>query len=816
VPYFESLGVQYKDGGQVQDVFQILRNHGINCVRLRLFTSSQAQAAADPYNYINNTNYTIPLAVRVKNAGLLFSLDFHYSDTWADPGHQATPAAWANDTFPQLVQDMYNYNSNTIAAFAAAGAMPDYVQIGNEITDGMLWPLGRVNPNANGGAQWNQLGQLMKAAVQGIQDAASATGKPMPKIVVHIGSGGDSATSLSYFNNLEAQGVPFDIIGESYYPFFQGSLASLSNCLVNTANTFGKPIIVAETAFPWTNTCQTAWLPDLFGYPPSVIGQVSFLVAEGQVLRSVPNGLMAGVFYWGGEYQAANGVDEAEFNTASFWDAEGNVLPSLNALVSIAAPLTTGPPLATTLGASATTASNATLYAQAYANGLPAAAYIEWGANTNYGNVTATNILAANYLTQNMTATIAGLTPSTTYYFRGVVVNSAGTNCGGDLTFRTASLVSEPPTNLYQEDFGSMAFALDLGEATTLPMVGWNQILPAGGYSGIYIADALDINTGQALPTSTTYFGGNTAGIGFFYTTNGAGNGTLGDSQFTSIDPAPYSNLTFSLETQYSYQGTNVSSSLAVQVGGAWYVSTSPMSAFVESAVSADFSETSQAYNPLASSWKNLTFSRGSVIVGNNATGDLSGPITGIGIVVTLAGAGSWDYGNLLISPTDPFITTQPTNQSVALGSDALFTVAGTGAPTLGYQWLVNGTNSPTATNSSLGVVNVQPSDAGTYQVVLANSYQSVTSSVATLSVTGVPVSFLTSPGSIRLANGQVQLSVAGLTGQGPVEIDVSTNLMQWVPIFTNPSGFGTTVILDTNAGNYPERFYRAVTPAGP
>src|SRR5271166_5332575 len=107
--YFESQGVTYKDGGQVQDAFQILKNHGINCIRLRLFTSSAAQAAADPYNHINNTAYTVPLAVRVKNAGLQFSLDFHFSDTWADPTHQLTPAAWFSLSFPQMVQQMRTY-----------------------------------------------------------------------------------------------------------------------------------------------------------------------------------------------------------------------------------------------------------------------------------------------------------------------------------------------------------------------------------------------------------------------------------------------------------------------------------------------------------------------------------------------------------------------------------------------------------------------------------------------------------------------------------------------------------------------------------
>src|ERR1039457_7703352 len=153
--YFESLGAHYKDGGQIQDALQIIKNHGLNCVRLRLFTSSAAQASADPYNYINNTNYTVPLAVRVKNAGLLFCLDFHYSDTWADPNDQAKPAAWASLTFPQLVQQMRTYNSNTIVAFAAAGAMPDYVQVGNEIPQAMLFTDGQVSESTN--TAWSQL-----------------------------------------------------------------------------------------------------------------------------------------------------------------------------------------------------------------------------------------------------------------------------------------------------------------------------------------------------------------------------------------------------------------------------------------------------------------------------------------------------------------------------------------------------------------------------------------------------------------------------------------------------------------------------------
>jgi arabinogalactan endo-1,4-beta-galactosidase len=309
-------------------------------VRLRLWTSSAAQAKSDSYNYTNNTTYTVPLAVRVKNAGLLFLLDFHYSDPWADPGHQAIPAAWTNLNFSQLVQQMRAYNSNTIAAFAAAGALPDYVQVGNEITSGMLWPYGQVS--GSGGGSWSQLGQLMNAAILGIQDASGAH---MPKIIVHIDRGGDWATTMWFFDNLQAQSVSFDIIGESYYTFYQGSPGSLSNCLNNAALRYNKPIVVAEDAFPWTNSCPSSWTNSLYGYPPTVAGQVSFIAALAEIVEGVTNHLGAGFFYWGAEYQAAKEVNEAGFNTASFFDAGGNVLPAASAVGGMAAPLLVSPVL---------------------------------------------------------------------------------------------------------------------------------------------------------------------------------------------------------------------------------------------------------------------------------------------------------------------------------------------------------------------------------------------------------------------------------------------------------------------------------------
>jgi arabinogalactan endo-1,4-beta-galactosidase len=332
LPFFEGRGILYKDGGQAQDGLAILKNHNLTCVRLRLFTSSAAQAQTDPYDYTNNLAYTVPLAVRVKNAGLQFLLDFHYSDSWADPAHQTKPAAWTNLAFAQLVQQMHDYNSNCISAFKAAGAMPDYVQVGNEITGGMLWPDGKVG-TTNDAVQWPQLAQLMNAAIQGITDASGAN---PPKIVIHIDRGGDWSSTRWFFDNLIEQGVPFDIIGESYYPFWHGPLANLANCLTNAAQRYGKPVIVAETAFPWTNSY---WTTNILGLTPSVTGQVQFVVGLAQALKSVPGRLGAGVFYWGTEYQKVRNVNEAGFNTASFFDAGGNLLPVADAIAQIVAPL---------------------------------------------------------------------------------------------------------------------------------------------------------------------------------------------------------------------------------------------------------------------------------------------------------------------------------------------------------------------------------------------------------------------------------------------------------------------------------------------
>lgn len=332
--FFEDRGITYRVNSQIQDALTILKNRGFNCVRLRLFTSSAAQAQADAYNYTNNLAYTLPLAVRVKNAGLKLLLDFHYSDTWADPGQQTKPAAWTNLTFAQLKTQLRTYNSNTIASFAAAGALPDYVQIGNEITPGMLWSEGRVGGSFDNATQWSQLAQLLTNAIQGVKDAS---GTNTPKLIIHLDRGGDWTTTQWYFDNLASRQVTFDIIGQSYYPWWHGNLAALRTCLSNAAVRYNKPVMIMETAFPRSNSTN------IFGIPASTNGQVQFVIELAKIIKSVPGSRGAGVFWWGTEYQQVAGANLAGFDQRSLFGADGNVLPAATAFGAMAAPVTISP-----------------------------------------------------------------------------------------------------------------------------------------------------------------------------------------------------------------------------------------------------------------------------------------------------------------------------------------------------------------------------------------------------------------------------------------------------------------------------------------
>lgn len=289
-----SQGVVYKNPA-AENLLSIATDHGYSIMRVRLWVNPNGTQV-----YVNNLAYDTTLGAQIKAAGLKFYLDIHYSDTWADPGHQTMPAAWAGiTTQAALAQQVHDYTVGVITGLAAGGAMPDYVAVGNEITNGMCWP---VTAGAPGGEisvnGWTNFATLLKAGIQGVKDGAVSASQPAPKIIIHIDRGGDWTTTQSYFTNINSQGVSFDIIGESYYPQYHGPITNAQTCLTNAANTFGKPVYVAETGYPNSAGVTGTGIT----YPETPAGQAQFLTDLVTTVQGIPNNLGVGINYWEPEW----------------------------------------------------------------------------------------------------------------------------------------------------------------------------------------------------------------------------------------------------------------------------------------------------------------------------------------------------------------------------------------------------------------------------------------------------------------------------------------------------------------------------------
>lgn len=327
-PSIEQAGIRFKDGGKPEDIFAIFRAHGANCVRLRLFVHPNGKDGV-----VNDLPYTLALAKRVKAAGLLLSLDFHYSDTWADPGHQATPAGWQGLTLPPLADRTREYTAGVLRACQEAGVLPDMVQIGNEITVGLLWPTGRLAvKDVPEDMAFDRVAVLLKAGAEGVRTGVG-TGA-MPKIMLHIDGGESRGRAQWFFDRLTRRGVPFDLVGLSYYPFNKGTLEDLRQTLAFVATTYHKPVAVVETAYlhaddPSIKPADRAGLT----FPLTPGGQRDFLAALVKTVRETPEGLGAGVLYWYPESVPVRSaaVDGWYGGKAALFDAEGNGLPALGA-----------------------------------------------------------------------------------------------------------------------------------------------------------------------------------------------------------------------------------------------------------------------------------------------------------------------------------------------------------------------------------------------------------------------------------------------------------------------------------------------------
>ncbi len=330
-PQIEDLGGKYTMNGVAKDALDIFKENGVNYIRLRLWHT--------PANGYCGLKETLDYAKRIKEKGLKFLLDFHYSDSWADPGKQTKPAAWTNLSFDVLKDSVYSYTKEVIAALLNQNTIPDMVQVGNEITGGMLWPDGKLY---NAGDQTVQLGkfaEFVKAGINGVRDAADTT--PV-KIMIHIDRGGDNSGAVYFYNRLISQNVEFDVIGLSYYPWWHGTLSQLTTNLNDLATRFGKEIVVAETAYPWTTQYENDGMGNIVGsgttllqgYPATVKGQKDYLFNLIKLINQTPNGKGTGFFYWEPAYISVPPIGSPWENLTVF-DFNNEALESINAFRNI-------------------------------------------------------------------------------------------------------------------------------------------------------------------------------------------------------------------------------------------------------------------------------------------------------------------------------------------------------------------------------------------------------------------------------------------------------------------------------------------------
>jgi arabinogalactan endo-1,4-beta-galactosidase len=292
LPEMEKSGFIFKnDNGDQQDALQILKDHEIDSIRLRTWVSP----SNDPQGGHCSADETVAMAVRAKAMGFKIMIDFHYSDSWADPGKQVIPEIWKNDNLDQMKTHLYDYTHEVMKKLKDAGVTPEWVQVGNEINPGMLLPMGSLTTPSN-------LAQLINSGY----DAVKAV-SPTSKVILHRANGYDNANFRNFFDKLEANGTKYDVIGVSYYPDQEGdytaSIDALGNNLNDMASRYGKEVMVVEV-----------------GGESSIdeINVHNMLIAVQNKVLAVPDGKGIGVFYWepqgakswsGYSWSAWNGYD---------------------------------------------------------------------------------------------------------------------------------------------------------------------------------------------------------------------------------------------------------------------------------------------------------------------------------------------------------------------------------------------------------------------------------------------------------------------------------------------------------------------------
>ena len=314
----EEWGAVYRKDGVKSDAIELLKEGGYNAIRLRLFVNPKNENVVT-----NDLDYTIKLARRVKEHGMKFMLDFHYSDTWADPGHQSKPKEWEELSFLDLKRKVKDYTQDVILAFKKEGLLPEYVQVGNEITPGFLWPDGKLGGDDEK-VQARKFALLVKAGIDGVRQVA---GKDDTRIIIHIDRGSDNGVTRWFWDQIREYDLDYDIVGLSYYPFWNGDISELKANMEYISKELKKDIIVAETAFrhKWSEGKEVS------GFEENTKGQYDFLYALTEAVLDVSSERGIGVFYWYPESIAIKDKRVWFDGAMALFDEDGEAKPGIRA-----------------------------------------------------------------------------------------------------------------------------------------------------------------------------------------------------------------------------------------------------------------------------------------------------------------------------------------------------------------------------------------------------------------------------------------------------------------------------------------------------
>ena len=349
----ESCGGEFYDSGKQGDAVEILKNYGLNLVRLRLWNDPYGEDGS-PYGAgTNDLVKTIQMARRLKVAGTPWMLDFHYSDFWADPGKQNIPKAWRGKSARELEQAVYEYTLSVLNRLSQEGLLPEIVAVGNELTNGLLWPCGKT-------PHFENIVLFLNAGIRAVREMA-----PNAKIMLHLDNGGNNELYRTWFDSyFVCGGMDFDYIGLSYYPFWHGTLEDLKNNMHSLAARYRKDMIVAEVSMGFTMEDYAAYeklspeqrmgmatkpaLVEKVPYPMTPEGQSQFMQDLMELIRDVPENRGKGFVYWepawipvpgcGWATQAAldytgeKGPGGNEWANQALFDYDGNALPALKTI----------------------------------------------------------------------------------------------------------------------------------------------------------------------------------------------------------------------------------------------------------------------------------------------------------------------------------------------------------------------------------------------------------------------------------------------------------------------------------------------------